>query len=201
MQLLATLGDAPTAAIALVAIALGLFFAARGPRDKRVGDASVGEEVPGPTMVTLPAAPAPEAEPGFVGPEGDIVGHGPIRLGIHAAHGVREPDPPQPWVAEEPVAAGPAPVPAPPVAAEPAPAPPLAAEPARAEPEPEPAASAPPPAAPEPPAQDASAQPDESADPKEPAWRTAARAANSAVHFRQGAIKIGGRTVGKRKDH
>ena len=39
MQALAAIGDAPTAAIAVVAILLGLFFAARGPRDKRAAGA------------------------------------------------------------------------------------------------------------------------------------------------------------------
>jgi uncharacterized membrane protein YbhN (UPF0104 family) len=82
MLVLAALADAPTAAIAVAAIVLGLLFAARGPRDKR-GSAAAQERVP--MMVNMPAgSPAPSepaAEPGFVGPQGEIVGHGPIRLG------------------------------------------------------------------------------------------------------------------------
>ena len=86
MHALATLGDAPTAAIAVAAILLGLLFAARGSRDRRAGaGAGGGGEAPaGPSLLTsVPvAAPSePEAEPGFVGPEGTVVGHGPIRLG------------------------------------------------------------------------------------------------------------------------
>ena len=38
------------------------------------------------------------------------------------------------------------------------------------------------------------------AEPKDPAWRVAARAANSAVHFRQGTIKLGGKPAGKKDD-
>ncbi|HEV2060856.1 MAG TPA: hypothetical protein VGR11_16015 [Solirubrobacteraceae bacterium] len=52
---------------------------------------------------------------------------------------------------------------------------------------------------PEPPAEEAAPQSAEPATTKEPAWRVAARAANSAVRFRQGTIKIGGKPTGKRK--
>ncbi|HEX6391731.1 MAG TPA: hypothetical protein VFZ89_19855 [Solirubrobacteraceae bacterium] len=170
---MAALGDAPTAAIAVVAIGLGLFFAVRGPRDKRApaGAADAGD-APGPAMVTLPTSAAtltePDREPGFVGPAGDVVGHGPIRLGIHGPLGGAEP-------------AAPEPEPGPAVAA-PAPAP----------------ASAPAPVAEAPAVAQAAEQADEA--PKEPAWRVAARAANSAVHFRQGTIKVGGKPVDERKD-
>lgn len=87
MHVIATLGDGPTAAIAVVAILLGLLFAARGPRDKRLAG---GDAQAGPTFVSLPLATAPDAEPGFVGPEGTIVGHGPIRLGQVGALGEAE---------------------------------------------------------------------------------------------------------------
>lgn len=79
MQLIATLGDAPVAAIAVVAMLVGLLFAARGPRDKR--QASDGEEPAGPTLLGSVQVSSPEVEPGFVGPQGEIVGHGTIRLG------------------------------------------------------------------------------------------------------------------------
>ncbi len=189
MHAIAALGDAPTAAIAVVAIVLGLLFAVRGPREKRAaapGPADGGER-PGPAMVTLPVAAVPDAEPGFVGPEGEVVGHGPIRLGGHGPLGGTEPA-----VADSPL---PVPAPAPaPVAEAPlaAPEPPLfaasppAASPEADAPELEPEPPAPPPAEP--------------AEPKEPAWRIAARAANSAVHFRQGTIKVGGKPVDKPKD-
>ncbi|MDQ3721606.1 MAG: hypothetical protein M3376_00740, partial [Actinomycetota bacterium] len=81
MQVLAALGDAPTAAIAVVAIVLGLFLGARGPREKRTMGAAGGTDEPGPTLLKVPITAAPENEPGFVGPEGTIVGHGRIRLG------------------------------------------------------------------------------------------------------------------------
>lgn len=204
MYVLAALGDAPTAAIAVVAIALGLFLAARGPRERRA-PAQSADERPGPAMLSLPlAAPAPDVEPGFVGPEGTIVGHGPIRLGAHAPLAQGESAAPAP-AAAEPAAAQQLPVAEPPPAVAPPPvAQPVTAEPVPAETEPEPAAVDQPPA-PEaepghgPPAEEP--PPDvEPSEPKDPAWRVAARAANSAVHFRQGTIKIGGRPVGKRKD-
>jgi hypothetical protein len=153
MPVLAALGDAPTAAISVVAIALGVLFAARGPRDKRAaGDGETDERAP--MMVSMPASaapdPEPEAEPGFVGPEGEVVGHGPIRLGLSAAVGTGESAAPDPAPAPEPVGEAPDPAPEAP------------------------------------------------SEPHDPAWRVAARAANSAVHFRQGTIKIGGKPVDKR---
>jgi outer membrane biosynthesis protein TonB len=195
MAALATLGDAPIAAIAVVAIALGLFFAARGPREKRATDgpgAGDGEGgAAGPVMVTLPAASAPEAEPGFVGPAGEIVGHGPIRLGVHGPLGADEAPAPAP-APELP----PAPAPELPPTPEPAPVVPAAPEP---EPQPQPIAEAPAVAAPPP--EHVSPPAAEPSEHKDPAWRVAARAANSAVHFRQGTIKLGGKKAGKRRDH
>lgn len=251
MQALATLGDAPTAAIAVAAIVLGLLFAARGPRDKRATGASGGAEESRPAMLSVPVAPAPDVEPGFVGPEGTVVGHGPIRLGSVgplSGRAAAPPSSPAP-VSPEPTAPAPEPEPeavspvpdvatpgpepeAPPVreAVTPAPAP----EPTAATPAPEPAAATPAPESPlfasppeipepraapepvapveaapaqdEPPSPEADAAPQPAAPPddeppahKEPAWRVAARAANSAMHFRQGTIKVGGKPV-KRKD-
>ena len=159
MQVLAALGDAPTAAIAVVAIVLGVLLAARGPREKRAAGDIGGQEEAGPTLLKVPMSAAPEAEPGFVGPAGEVVGHGPIRLGAPCRPARRRRAP---------------------------------VEPAPVEPAPPPAASAPPlvesPAPPPP--------PDE---PKDAAWRVAARAANSAVHFRQGTIKVGGKPAAKPK--
>jgi len=168
MQVLAALGDAPTAAIAVVAIVLGVLLAARGPREKRAAGGTGGQEETGPTLLKVPVAAAPEAEPGFVGPEGEVVGHGPIRLGAPGAlsGGALEPAAPAP--------------------AAPEPAPTLA-EPA------------PPPAASEPPLVESPAPPTPD-EPKDSTWRVAARAANSAVHFRQGTIKVGGKPANKPKD-
>ena len=216
MQVLAAIGDAPTAAIAVVAILLGLFFAARGPRDKRAAGAEGSGDERAPVMLSVPVARAPGPEPGFVGPEGEIVGHGLIRLGSVVPLGGGE----SPVAAPPPVAPEPA---APePVAIEPAPAPPAPPAP---EPDPPPVAPAPeaaffeqPPTIPEPLAAGAPWQPapaaevappaPEPADPspeepageREPAWRVAARAANPPAQFRQGTIKLGGTPVDKRKD-
>ncbi len=187
--MLATLGDAPIAAIAVAAIALGLLFAIRGPREKRAPEASAGADAAGPAMVNLPPTSAPQADPGFVGPAGEIVGHGTIRLGVHGPLGAEE-----------------APVPEREPELPPAPEPEPAVEPERAvatepEPEPEPPTIVEEPAAVEPPAEDVPAPAAEPAEHRDPAWRVAARAANSAVHFRQGTIKVGGKRVGRRKDH
>jgi len=174
MQVLAALGDAPTAAIAVVAILLGVLLVARGPREKRAAGAAANESKPTPTLLKVPITPAPDGDPGFVGPAGEVVGHGPIRLGA-----------PGPLTGGEPAATPPAPP-------EPAAAP----------------ATVPTPPAPEPPPVEAptspaaESAPDEPAKAKDPAWRVAARAANSAVHFRRvrGTIKVGGKSAGKRKD-
>ena len=220
MQVLAALGDAPTAAIAVLAILVGVLLAARGPREKRAAGDAGAEEQPGPTLLKLPVADTPAAEPGFVGPEGEVVGHGPIRLGGRGPLGTGAADEPAPVQSVTPE---PEPEPESEPEPEPEPAPVAHSAP---EPEPlqqtEPAPQAPeaplfasPPALPEapalpqpaPPAPDAtteppaepppSAKPAEPAEPKEPAWRVAARAANSAVHFRQGAIKLGGKPAKK----
>ena len=175
MHALATLGDAPTAAIAVAAILLGLLFAARGSRDRRAaaGAGADGEAPAGPSLLTsVPvAAPSePETEPGFVGPEGAVVGHGPIRLGgpsrLEPATPSRVAPPPPPPAA----AATPAPV----VDAEPA----APAEPA--------------------PSGDAESafpgQPEAPAAPEEPAWR---RHMPKPAGFRHGPIKLGGKAAGK----
>jgi hypothetical protein len=133
MQVMATLGDAPTAAIAVVAILLGIFFAARGPREQRgAGAAEDGERAA--VLLNVPVTPPPDVEPGFVGPEGDVVGHGPIRLGVAGPLGSVQAAPapvaPEPVVPDEPP---------PPPAAEPA----LFASPPTIPEPPEPGGSAP----------------------------------------------------------
>lgn len=210
MSVIATLGDAPTAAIAVVAILLGLLFAARGSRDKRAAVNGGGAQ-PGPSLLSVPvAAPqVPEAEPGFVGPEGEIVGHGAIRLGSTGLlTGAAPAEPATPaWAAPPPVpppTEPPAPEPVidaePAAPAEPAPpgeaaestfpgqpeapAEPEATEPAAAEPEPEPGSEP----------QTASAEP-EPALPTEPAWRR--HMPHPTNPFRHGSIKVGGKPVGK----
>ncbi len=104
MHVLAALGDAPTAAIAVVAIVLGVLLAARGPREKRPAGAAEETEA-APTLLKVPIAPPPDVEPGFVGPQGEVVGHGPIRLGAVGPPPAPEPAPPPPPPAPEPVAA------------------------------------------------------------------------------------------------
>ena len=91
MEVLAALGDAPTAAIAVVAIVIGVLLAARGPREKRAAGDMGGQEEAGPTLLKVPVSAAPEAEPGFVGPAGEVVGHGPIRLGAPGSLGAPAP--------------------------------------------------------------------------------------------------------------
>jgi hypothetical protein len=232
MQVLAALGDAPTAVIAILAIALGVFLAARGPREKRAADdGDTGSaEASGRPLFKVPVATAPEpepdVEPGFVGPQGEVVGHGRIRLGATGPLGGGEPaaadaaapvEPaPAPQPARQPEPEPPPPAPEPPAPAPPAPAAP-AAEPARLEASPaasEQALFTSPPTLPDPPAaapDDAGAQPAAAPEPaptgdadadaaREPAWRIAARAANSAVHFRQGTIKLGGKPANEPKD-
>jgi hypothetical protein len=205
VQVLAALGDAPTAAIAVVAILVGVLLAARGPREKRAAGDAGDEAQTGPTLLKLPTAgpAAPDVEPGFVGPAGEVVGHGPIRLGaIGPLGGAPAAPAPAPSAEPEPEPE-PEPTPAFPPAAHATPEPPPQPEPAP------PAAEAPlftaPPTLPESPplpqptgpAPDAPPPGAEPAEPKEPAWRLAARAASSAVPFRQGTIKLGGKPAKK----
>ena len=105
MQVLAALGDAPTAAIAVVAIVLGVLLAARGPREKRAADVPDESEAT-PTLLKVPISAPPEKEPGFVGPKGEVVGHGPIRLGAAGPLSVGAPAEPAPpaALAPDPVA-------------------------------------------------------------------------------------------------
>lgn len=211
MQLIATLGDAPTAAIAVAAIALGLLFAARGSRDRRQAAADTPT---GPSMLNLQPA-VPDAEPGFVGPEGTVVGHGPIRLGAPTTLGGGETAAPNPdvpsWAAAVPQPSPAEPVVPPVVEAEPpAPAEPAAAgdaeaafpgQPEASEPEADPTESAEPAADGE--TADAAAEPPVAAEPEpaeeplstEPAWRR--HMPKPPNPFRQGTIKLGGKPAGK----
>jgi hypothetical protein len=196
MGVIATLGDAPTTAIAAVAILLGLLFAARGPRDKRAAARGEVQAQAGPSLLSVPvaAAPAePAVDPGFVGPEGTVVGHGPIRLGHVGPLGASQAAP----AADVPTwAAPPAPVPAP--ADAPAPEPVVDAEPA-APAEPAPAGEAESafpgqPEAAEPQATEPAPADPAAAEPPEPAWR---RHMPKPAGFRHGGIKLGGKPVGK----
>ena len=175
MQVLAALGDAPTAALAVLAIVLGVFLAARGPREERFAEPDPGgSRDSGPKMLKLPLAAAPEpeakAEPGFVGPQGEVVGHGPIRLGATGPLGGGAPAAADPAATVEPEAA-PATEPEP--ERQPDPEPASATQPEhQPEPEPEPA---PEPPAPEPPAPEAPAA--------EPAGLEASPAASEQALF------------------
>lgn len=154
MNVLAALGDAPTAAIAVVAILLGIVVVARGQRGRPA------DEEAGPSLLTGVPVAAPAGgdadDDGLETMAPHDVGHGTIRL-----RGVASPDT-EPEVEPEP-APEPAPtswtepspeptswtapvVPATPAAPEPAPEPPAAPEP-----QPPPAAGPPPPYAPPPP--------------------------------------------------
>lgn len=200
MNVLAALGDAPTAAIAVLAIMLGLFVVARGQRGQRAG-----ADESGPTLLKVPVA-APGAAATMA--VGDI-GHGTIRLGgVASSPEEREAD----AISEAQATEASAPEPAGDAVAA------AEAEPAPAEPEPEPepapvveapdswtsepAAPAPdePPAAtqsepppepeperkPEPPVWQAQAPPPPAPSP--PAWQTPPSARN--LPFRQGTIKL-----------
>lgn len=77
MDVLAALGEAPTAAIAVIAILLGLFVVARGRRGER------GDEKPAPSLLAVPAAAPASADPPRELETMAVhdVGHGTIRLG------------------------------------------------------------------------------------------------------------------------
>jgi len=212
MQALAAIGDAPTAALAVVAILLGLFFAARGPRDKRAAGAEGSGDERAPVMLSVPVTRAPETEPGFVGPEGEIVGHGLIRLGsVGPLGGGASPVAAPPPVAPEPVAPEPVavelapPPPAPPapepepVAVEPAPPPPAPPAP---EPEPPPVAPAPeaaffeqPPTIPEPLAAGAPWQPAPAAEVAPPAPEPADPSPEEPAGEREPAWRVAARAA------
>lgn len=66
MQILATLGDAPIAVIAVLAILLGVLLAARGPREKRAVGGVERPDESGRALLEVPPAaeqPAEEAPP------------------------------------------------------------------------------------------------------------------------------------------
>jgi hypothetical protein len=162
----ASIGDAPIAIIACLALVVGVVLAARGRRGEPVAEPATGPEEP--AAPTLSAPPAPATTPAR--PAAPAVGHGPIRFITHDDEpGVpvaAEPAPAPP----EAVAAEPAPAPREPVATEPAPA---LREPVAAEPEPEPE--------PERDDQEPPSPPPPPATPQAP-----------PTTFRQGAIKMGG---------
>lgn len=110
MDVLAALGDAPTAVIAIVAILLAVFFAVRGHRGERDAVAGAGAaDVAAPTLLKVPvaAAPTPDAD-ADADAEGlrtmavGEVGHGAIRLGRPDVQA--EPPPAPPDVQAEPPA-------------------------------------------------------------------------------------------------
>lgn len=127
MEVLGTLADAPTAAIAVIAIVLGLLFAARGPRGERRPGGGADEAAPV-MLADVPIATR-SADPGFIGPEGSIVGHGPIHLGARGPLGggapMPEPETAPAVAPESEPTAEPAPVaePDPELQAQPAPSP------------------------------------------------------------------------------
>jgi hypothetical protein len=135
MHVLAALADAPTAALAVAAILLGLFVLARGQRGED------GDEEAGSSLLRVPVVvPASAAQAGDGADQGDAgeglqtmpvgqVGHGAIRLGpvIRPA-----PEPPATAQPPAPIEPGPQPDDAAPVAAmRPAPEPQATPEPDR----------------------------------------------------------------------
>jgi len=121
MDVLAALGDAPTAVIAIVAIMLGIFFAVRGQRGERGAVAGTGAaDVAAPTLLKVPVAPAEPA------PDADAdglqtmavgeVGHGAIRLGRPDVQAEPPPAVPAEQAAVEPPDGPPAPASQPPPA-------------------------------------------------------------------------------------
>lgn len=134
MHVLAALGDAPTAVIAVVAILLGIVVVARGQRGGRA------DEEAGPSLLTGVPETAPaggdDAEDGLEMMAPHDVGHGTIRLrGVASPHTEPAVEPavvsePEPVVAAEPETA---------VEPEPMPEPEPEPEPEPPAPEPEPA--------------------------------------------------------------
>jgi hypothetical protein len=158
MNVLAALGDAPTAAIAVVAIVLGIFVVVRGRRGERAGD-----EKPAPSLLAVPAtgSGAGGADDGLQKMAVHDIGHGTIRLGGKAlsdteptaAVAALAPQLP-PTVAPEPEPVSEAPSPEP--------------EPAAALPEPEPEAVQPTPEAAQPAPEAAQPEPEPEPEPEEP---------------------------------
>jgi hypothetical protein len=184
VDVLAALGDAPTAVIAVVAIVLGVVLAARGQRGERAADHGAADEVR-PSLLKMPIAgaePATDADGLRTMAIGEV-GHGAIRLG---RPGLR--------IEPAPVAQVPPQVQALPPESQPAavaaPGPEPAAEPESAEEPPAPAPHDPPsPPEPAPALHDPPPEPATLHDPApEPA--TPHDPAPGAVPFRQGTIKL-----------
>lgn len=79
MHVLAALGDAPTAAIAVMAILVGVFVVARGQRGDR-GERGDEEAAPPEGRVASPGAPQDAAPPDREPPEAALPLRGKIRL-------------------------------------------------------------------------------------------------------------------------
>jgi hypothetical protein len=115
----ASIGDAPIAIIACVALVLGVVLAARGRRGEPVAERAgapeqptAAPEEPAAAVLSVPVAPAaapitPAATP--VTPPAPAVGHGPIRFVTHddepGEPAAVEPEPTPPPAPPEPVAA------------------------------------------------------------------------------------------------
>jgi len=182
MHVLAALGDAPTAAIAVVAILLGVLVVARGRRGHDgLAATGGGGDAPSPSLLAIPGARADEDGLRTM-TVGDI-GHGTIRLGGHAAGDEVATLPPLP-PREEPEAVEPEPV----VPIEPEPEPIAWRTEPTTEPEPEPQPGpgpAPwqPPVPPEPTA-------DQPPPPELPPAPEPPAPAPSTAPFRQGTIRL-----------
>src|ERR687894_2609020 len=106
MNVLAALGDAPTAVIAVVAILLGILVVARGQRGDRGDRGERGDEPAGPSLLTVPRAAPAAAGDGLEKMAVHDVGHGTIRLGgVASPH--TEPGEEAVWTPAPVVAPGP----------------------------------------------------------------------------------------------